>query len=260
MNLKNIELKIEPPVALMTIRREQSHNAIDEETMGELIEAIDALEKEEGIRAVVITGNGKSFISGADIKEMAHMSPQEAERFSGYGALLVKKMHSSRLAFIAAVNGYAFGGGVEVALACDLILASKNAIFAQSETNLGIIPGWGGTQNLPRRLGLHKALKLILTAEQISAEEALRIGLIDEMSENQEELIKNAIVLGNRIAERSSLVIERAKECVYNGMDCSLEQGMALERAAFSLCFSTEDQREGMGAFLEKRKPVFRGR
>jgi enoyl-CoA hydratase len=248
-----IELELIPPIAVIRIREEERLNALNSETMSELLNTIESIE-DRGVRSAIITGSGKSFIAGADIKEMCEMSSKEAESFSSLGHELVKKMHNSGTAYIAAVNGYAFGGGVEVALACDIILASKSAVFAQSESNLGIIPGWGGTRNLPERVGRHRALRLMLTGEQIGADEALRIGLVDMVYESNDELIRSALELGKRIAEKSPLVIKKIKECVYDDIDFTREENN------FALCFSTEDQREGMKAFLEKRKPEFRGR
>jgi len=247
-----IDLELTQPVAIIRIRREEKLNVINGEMLKELLSAVESIE-DKGIRSAIITGSGKSFIAGADIKEMKDMSVEEAEHFSAMGHNLIKRMRGSGIFYIAAVNGYAFGGGIEIMLGCDAVLASKNAVFSQSESNLGIIPGWGATRNLPERIGKHKALKLMLTCERISAEEALRIGLVDELC-GEEELMERAIELGKRIAEKSPFVIKKIKECVYNNPD------FTLERKNFALCFSTEDQKEGMRAFLEKRKPEFKGR
>jgi enoyl-CoA hydratase len=248
-----IDLELSQPVAMIRIRREEKLNVINREMLRELLSAVESIEN-KGVRSAIITGSGKSFIAGADIREMKDMTAEEAEHFSAMGHRLIKRMQSSSIFYIAAVNGYTFGGGIEMMLACDAVLASKNAVFAQSESNLGIIPGWGGTRNLPERVGKHRALKLMLTGEQISAEEALRIGLVDEICSDEHELMQRALELGKRIAEKSPLVVRRIKECVYDKPDFTLEQ------KNFSLCFSTEDQKEGMQAFLEKRKPEFKGR
>lgn len=250
-----IELELTPPVAVIRIKSEGKLNILDEKLMKDMIAKVHSIEDKDGeIRSAIITGSGSSFVAGADIKEMHAMDPAKAESFSALGHRLVRKMHESRIAYIAAVNGYAFGGGLELALACDIILASKSATFAQSESNLGIIPGWGGTKNLPERIGKHRALKLMLTGERISAEEALRIGLVDDVFESNEELMEKAMELAHKIAEKSPLVIKKIKECVYDKPD------FILERKNFSLCFSSEDQKEGMRAFLEKRKPEFKGK
>jgi enoyl-CoA hydratase len=248
-----IELELTPPTAVIRIRREERMNALNREAMGELLGTVESIEDKD-IRSAIITSSGRSFVAGADIGEMCEMSAGEAESFSALGHELVKKMHGSAIAYIAAVNGYAFGGGVEIALACDIALASRNAVFAQSESNLGIIPGWGGTQNLPKRIGRQRALRLMLTGEQISAEEALHAGLVEAVYADGDELMREAVNLGERVAEKSPLVIRKIKECVYEGED------FATERRNFALCFSTGDQREGMRAFLEKRKPEFSGR
>lgn len=250
-----IELELIPPVAVIRIKSEGKLNIMDGKLMKDMIAKVHSIEDKDGeIRSAIITGSGSSFVAGADIKEMQEMNPEEAESFSALGHRLVGKLHESRVVYIAAVNGYAFGGGLELALACDIILASKSTTFAQSESNLGIMPGWGGTKNLPERIGKHRALKLMLTGERISTEEALRIGLVDDVFESNEELMEKAMELAHKISEKSPLVIKKIKECVYDKPD------FTLERKNFSLCFSTGDQREGMQAFLEKRKPEFKGK
>lgn len=257
MTYKNIIVEKKGGVAKIKINRPKVLNALNMETIKELLDAIDNLEKDKKTKSVILTGEGKAFIAGADIKQMKDMSPLEAKEFAELGHSLPMKIEESRLPFIAAVNGYALGGGCEVMMACDICIASKNAKIGQPEINLGINPGFGGTQRLPRIVGLMKAKELLLTGRTLDAEEACKIGLVnkivdhEKLSEEVEELAKN-------IAGKSAVQSAFIKALVNKGSHIDLNSACTLEISYFSTSFSTHDQKEGMTAFLEKRKADFK--
>jgi len=260
VSYKNITLeKKKNGVAIIKINRPQSLNALNKETLKELTTAIDEIEKDRNIKAAILTGEGKAFIAGADIKEMKDMTPLEAREFSEMGHNLLMKIENSRLPFIAAINGYALGGGCEMMMACDICIASKKAKIGQPEINLGIHPGFGGTQRLPRLIGKTKAMELLLTGENISAEEAYHIGLINKIVEDN-KLLEEAEKTAEKIAEKSSIQTAFIKSLVNKGINIDLQSACSLETSYFSSSFSTHDQKEGMNAFIEKRKPVFKGK
>ena len=254
-----VKIEIDDAVALVTITREKALNALSRQVVGELIEAVSELDVHPDVRCCILTGAGdKAFVAGADIAEMQAMTPREARSFSETGAALGSALEMSARPWIAAVNGFALGGGCELAMACDFIYASTKAKFGQPEVNLGVIPGFGGTQRLQRRVGIGKARELIYTGDIIDAAEALRIGLADRVVEPG-ELLAAARATAVKIASKGPVAIAEAKRIILEGADLSLEAANALEQRAFGELFSTADQKEGMAAFLAKRPAVFKG-
>ena len=243
--------------ALVIIDRPRALNAIDAQVLEELDAAIHQLP--EGCRAVVITGAGdKAFVAGADIKAMQSMTPAESERFGQKGHALFARLGALPMPVIAAVNGFALGGGCELALACDFVVASETARFGLPEVGLGVIPGFGGTTRLGRRVGDAWARRMIVTGERVKAEVALRIGLVTEVVA-PDRLLDRALELAGQIGANAPRAVALGKRSARVAEESSLEQANAFEVAAFGLCFSTEDQREGMSAFIEKREPVWKG-
>jgi len=250
-------------IATITINRPDKLNALNRSVLSELISLIDALETAEGDarpRVVILTGAGdKAFVAGADIAEMSKMTAAEAKAFSDAGHAATQALEAAPFAVIAAVNGFALGGGCELALASDFIYASEKARFGQPEVNLGLMPGFGGTQRLARRVGLGHARELIYSGEPLSAERALAIGLVNEVVPH-EKLLERVKELAKKIASKAPLAIAAAKRVMARGFDQDLIGACELEATAFASLFGSEDQREGTAAFLEKRKVVFRGR
>lgn len=255
---KNVLVDIKDGIMTVTINREKAMNALNRETIEEFQQLLHENWNNNEIGCVIVTGAGKSFVAGADIKELADLNARGGTLNSARGQWLMKSLQNFPKPIIAAVNGFALGGGCELAMACDIRLASTKAKLGQPEVNLGIIPGYGGTQRLPRLVGRGKALELILTGEMIGAEEALRIGLVDEVYEPG-ELMEKAIAMAKVIASKGPLAIMHAKECVHRGMDVGLSSGCDLEKANFGSVCGTNDKNEGMQAFIEKRKPEFTG-
>ena len=247
---------LEPHGAVMVVRlnRPQVLNALNAPMVAEIAAALEGIAADPALRSVVLTGSGaRAFAAGADIAEMQGAAPNPGaarswERIAAFGKPL-----------IAAVNGLALGGGMELALICDIIVASESARFGQPEINLGIIPGAGGTQRLTRIVGKSLAMEMILNARMLSAEEALRVGLVSSLYP-VETLLHNALKTAQQIAARAPLAVMAAKTSVNAAFDLGLEAGLAVEREQFSALFATEDQREGMAAFLEKRRPVWKGK
>ncbi len=258
MHWKNIIVQKKNNIGIIKINRPSVLNALDKETLLEFEKACDDFEQDATIRSVIVTGEGKAFIAGADIKQMKDMSPLEAKEFSELGHRLLFKIEHSRLPYIAAVNGYAFGGGCEVLLSCDLVIAAKSAKIGQPEINLGIHPGFGGTQRLPRRIGLIRAKELLFTGDAISAEEAYMIGLVNKVVDD--DALKSEVEnLAQKISSKAPIQIRFIKELVQTGINIDITHACTLETSYFSSSFSTHDQKEGMNAFLEKRKPCFHG-
>lgn len=258
MNYELLTVGIAKHVATITINRPESLNALNPALLTELSIAVADLEGHEEVGAVILTGAGKAFVAGADIGEMSGMNSAEAALFAEYGGNLGRAIEESEMAYIAAVNGFALGGGCELAMACDFIYASSKAKFGQPEVKLGVIPGFGGTQRLGRRVGVGRAKELIFTGDIIGADEALRIGLVDKVVE-PEALLSTAEDTAARILANGPLAVAAAKRTIHEGLSMTLEQGNRLEQLAFANLFSTEDQSEGMAAFLEKREAKFRG-
>lgn len=260
MELENLLMEVKDRVATVTINRPAAMNAMTRGTLEELERVVVEIEREQGIRAVIVTGAGeKAFVAGADIAVMRDMISAEARELALLAHRIFAAMEASSKPFIAAVNGYALGGGCELALACDLRLASQNARFGQPEINIGILPGFGGSQRLPRLIGKGRALEMILTGDMIGAEEALRIGLVNRVFP-QEQLLEEARRLAAKIASKGRVAARLCKEAVVRGLEMDLSRACFYEAELFGYSFSTLDQKEGMGAFLEKRPPVFQDR
>ena len=254
-----ISISVDGPLATITINRESKLNALSSEVIAELTQACATLEISDEIRVVTVTGAGpKAFVAGADIAEMVDLTPVQAQAFAEMGGLLGESIEQSENVWVAAVNGFAFGGGCELALACDFIYAAENAKFGQPEVKLGVIPGFGGTQRLARRVGIAKAKELCMTGDSVDAAEALRIGLVDAVFQ-QAELMGKVKSLAERIAANGPLAVAEVKRLMHQGQSTSLEAALALEQRSFGLLFATADQREGMQAFLAKRKAQFKG-
>ncbi|RIL04785.1 MAG: enoyl-CoA hydratase [Proteobacteria bacterium] len=245
--------------ALLTLNRPDVLNALDRATLEALAAHAEALARDAAVRAVVLTGSGRAFAAGADIAAMRQMGPAEAERFSALGHAALAALESLGVPTIAAVNGFALGGGCELALACDWIYASTKARFGQPEVNLGLLPGFGGTSRLVRRVGLAWAKELVLAGEPIDAETALRVGLANRLFE-PDALLAGALAVAEKIASKGPLAVAHAKQVMQEGQDADVRTAHALERKAFGLVFATEDRSEGMDAFLEKRAASFRAK
>ncbi len=259
MDYKLIKVGIANHIATITIDRPDALNALNPQLLTELAIAVADLEGHDEVGLVVLTGAGKAFVAGADIAEMQGMDSCDAAAFAEYGGNVGRAIEESDKVFIAAVNGFALGGGCELALACDFIYASNKAKLGQPEVKLGVIPGFGGTQRLARRVGVSKAKELIFTGDVIGADEALAIGLVDRVTA-PEELLETTYATAARILANGALAVAAAKRTIHEGLAMTLEQGNRLEQLAFANLFSTDDQSEGMAAFLEKRAPKFRGR
>lgn len=256
----SVDLERRGPVAVLTLNRPEALNALSVEMLDDLDELLDAIEEEPSLRAVVLTGAGeKAFTAGADIAHMKTASALEARAYARRGHAITGRLESFPKPIIAAVNGYALGGGCELALACDLRLAGERARFGLPEVNLGILPGWGGTQRLARTTSPGFAKEIIFTGRQVRPDEALQRGLVNAVYPD-DELLDKAIELGETIATKPPLAIAAAKEVVNLALEGNQRSHLARELDAFALAFTTEDQREGMAAFFEKRKPNFVGR
>ncbi len=253
-----IKVDISNYIATITINRPEALNAMNKIVVAELKNAMEECENNDDVGVIVITGTGdKAFIAGADIKSMQRMSGREALEFSREGQEMTMVIENSPKPVIAAINGFALGGGCEIALACDMRIASENAKFSQPEVALGIIPGWGGTQRLPRLIGKGRAIEMIAGGEMIDAKEALRIGLVNHVV-SQQDLMGNTYSLAKSILKNGPTAVGAALKCIHVGYDKDLENGLDIELNAFAELFETNEQREGTTAFVEKRKPNFR--
>jgi enoyl-CoA hydratase len=257
--MERIRREARGSVALLTLSRPDALNALDAATLRQLEARCREIEADRTVRAVVLTGEGRAFAAGADIQEMRAHDPLEAERFARLGHDATAALEALAVPSIAAVNGYALGGGCELALACDWIYASTRSRFGQPEVKLGLIPGFGGTSRLPRRVGVAWARELVLTGEPIDAETALRIGLVNRVFP-PEELVDAAVAAGAAIAERGPLAVAMAKRVMQEGQDADVRVAHRLEQTAFGVVAASEDRDEGMDAFLGKRDPAFKGR
>ncbi len=260
MDLEYLQYDREDSIVTLTVNRPKSLNALNRATLGELHDALLAFEQDRDARVMILTGAGsRAFVAGADIAEMAEMTQEQAEEFSRLGQTLTALIERVPKPVIAAVNGWALGGGCELAMACDFILASDNARFGQPEVNLGLIPGFGGTQRLARIVGRGIAKQLIFTGEIIGAQRALEIGLANAVYP-QDELMSLARSVAATISTKGPLAVGAAKHALNRGYDLTLEVGMEFEAMLFGSMFKTEDMREGTRAFLDKRDPRFTGR
>ena len=252
--MTNVLLEKKGHIAVATINRPKALNALNSQVLEDIDQLVEQVKADDEIRALVITGSGeKAFVAGADIGEMAPMNVAEGLAFSELGDRILMRVDMMEKPTIAAVNGFALGGGCEMALACDIRIASEKAKFGQPEVGLGITPGFSGTQRLPRRVGVAKAKELIFSGKQIGAEEAKRIGLVNEVYA-AEELLNKAVEMAKSFTANAPIAVKYSKACIDRGMQMDIDDGIALENELFAMCFATEDQKEGMGAFLEKRK------
>lgn len=257
--MENILCEMRGRIALVTINRPKVLNALNRQTMVELKAVVEQLALSRETGAVILTGSGeKAFVAGADIAEMQSMSALEGRDWGKFSQSVFNSIENLSQPVIAAVNGYALGGGCELAMSCDIRIASENARFGQPEVLLGVIPGFAGTQRLPRLVGKGRAKELLFTGEQIDAAEALRIGLVNRVTP-KETLLETAFAMAETILSRGPVAVKLCKAAVNEGLDMDFESAQAYEAEAFGLCFATTDQKEGMKAFVEKRKPQFTG-
>ncbi|HET7230526.1 MAG TPA: enoyl-CoA hydratase-related protein [Longimicrobium sp.] len=259
MTYETLRIEAESGVALITIDRQEKRNALNSTVRAELVAALDALRDDDGVRVLVITGAGdKAFVAGADIAEFAGRTPLE-QRATMTGRRVFDEVAAYPKPVIAMINGFCLGGGCELALGCDLRIAADTAKLGQPEINLGIIPGGGGTQRLPRVVGMGQAMRLVLSGEIIDAAEALRIGLVDVVHPAA-ELRERTMEFARKMAEKSPVALRMAKSAVRAAADMPLGAGLAYETELFVTCFASDDKREGVAAFLEKRPARFTGR
>lgn len=256
MEYKTILLDVKDNICVLTMNNPDTLNALTDLTFDELLDAMEIIERDSRIRVVILTGAGKSFVAGADIAYMLDFTAEQGREFSRHSNTFNSKIAASDKVFIAAVNGYALGGGTEIAISCDLVIASENARFGLPEVKLGVVPGAGGTQRLPRLIGIQKATEMVLTGEQIKAQEALEIGLVCRVVPS-DNLMEYALNLAGKILKNAPLSIKYAKKCLQQSREQTLSAGLEYENTMFGLSFATRDQKEGMAAFLEKREARF---
>lgn len=258
--LANVQYEKKGPIAYVTVNRPKVLNALNTPTWTDLHAAFEDAKVDASVHGVILTGAGdKAFIAGADISELAHVDAYDAEESSRFGQGVLDLIENLGKPVIAAINGFALGGGCETAMACTIRLAVEHARFGQPEVKLGLLPGGGGTQRLPRLVGKGRGLQLILTGETISAQEAYRIGLVNEVVPAA-ALIERAETILKQIAANAPIAVKFSLEAANKGMETSQGEGLALEASFFGICAATEDKKEGTSAFLEKRAPQFRGR
>jgi enoyl-CoA hydratase len=259
MTFHDVRIERDGAIAVLTIDRPKSLNALSQATLAELTQAARELDADAGVGVLIVTGAGeKAFVAGADITEMAHFGPAQAEDHARKGQTAMAAFERAKKPVIAAINGYALGGGLELALACDIRLASENAQMGLPEVSLGTIPGFGGTQRLARAVGASLAKELVMTGRRVKADEALRIGLVSRVVP-QPQLLETAKQLAREILANGPYAVRLAKEVIDRGYETDLHTGLRLEEKAFGLTFATADQKEGMRAFVEKRKPTWKG-
>lgn len=246
--------------AVIKINRPEAMNTLDEEVLTALDHAVDEMAQDPEIQVIIITGEGRAFVAGADIAGMYPLDEKGGYEWGVVGQRVFRKIEKLDKPTIAAINGYALGGGCELAMACDIRIASSKAKFGQPEVGFGITPGYSGTQRLPRLVGKAKAMELLLTGDIITADEAAAIGLVNKVTA-PETLMDEAFAMAAKITKNAPLAVQYAKKAVREGLEVAdMDEAIAIEANIFPKCFLTEDQKEGMGAFLEKRKPVFKGR
>ena len=256
---ENLKLEIEGAVATLTIDRPKALNALNSRTLAELEQALEEVSTNKALRALIVTGGGeKAFVAGADIAEMAELTSEQARHFAALGHRIMLTLESLSVPTIAAVNGFALGGGCELALACDLIYASEKAKMGLPEVGLAVIPGFGGTQRLTRLVGKARAKELIFTGDPVDAQKAKEMGLVLDVLP-ADKLMEHCRAITQKIATRGPVAVAQAKRVIEFGADADLRAAAEMERQAFAVLFNTQDQREGMKAFLEKRKPEYKG-
>jgi enoyl-CoA hydratase/carnithine racemase len=261
LTLENVLYEKKGAIAYVTINRPKVLNALNQKTWENLRAAFEDARNDTAIRGVILTGAGdKAFIAGADISEVATITAVEAEKSSSYGQEVLNLVENLGKPVIAAVNGFALGGGCETAMACTIRVAAENAQFGQPEVTLGIIPGGGGTQRLPRLVGKGRALQIILSGERINAQEAYRIGLVNEVVPVAADLIPRAEAILNQIFKNAPIAVKYSLEAVNKGLETSIADGLSLEASLFGICATTEDKKEGTQAFLQKRHANFKGK
>ncbi len=259
MSFENIILEVENGIATIFFNRPKALNALNNALFDELDIALDQVQTNTDIRVLILTGaGGKAFVAGADISELVKMNPLQAKYFSRKGQKVFSKIEALPIPAIAAVNGFALGGGSEAAMACDFIYASEKALFGLPEITLGLIPGFGGTQRLARLVGNNRAKELVFTGKNISAQKALAYGIVNEVFPH-DTLMEEVMKTAKFIASKGRVALRAAKEVIQNGTATDLETGCRIENDAFALTMTSEDAKEGTSAFLEKRKPVFKG-
>jgi enoyl-CoA hydratase/carnithine racemase len=260
LNFENVLYEKKDQIAYVTINRPKVLNALSKATIAELKAAFEDARDDSAVRGVILTGAGdKAFVAGADISEMTNDTPLEAEEKTRYGQAVTNLIENLGKPVVAAVNGFALGGGCELAMACTIRLAAETAKFGQPEVKIGIMPGYGGTQRLPRLVGSGRALQLILSGEIIPAQEAYRIGLVNEIVPNA-DLIARAEAILKQINSNAPVGVKFSIEAVNKGLETSLAAGLLIEASLFAICAATEDKKEGISAFLAKRAPKFQGR
>jgi enoyl-CoA hydratase len=259
MSYENIIYEVEQGIATITFNRPKALNALNAALLEEFSQALGVIADDDAIRVLILTGAGdKAFVAGADISELATYNPLTAKNFSQNGHAIFAGLQALPIAVIAAVNGFALGGGTEIAIACDFIYASENAKFGQPEINLGLIPGFGGTQRLPRLIGANRAKELVFTGKMISAVEAERIGLANKVVP-QDQLMAEVMQTAKEIASKGKVSLRAAKQAINHGLNSDLATGIHIEVEGFAMCYGSSDAKEGTAAFLEKRKANFTG-
>ena len=259
MEYNKLLIEKQENICIVKINNPQALNALNTTVLSELDCAFSEIASDNSISAVILTGEGKAFVAGADIAQMSTMNAAEGKAFGEKGAAVFRKIELLDKPVIAAINGFALGGGCELAMCCDIRIASAKAKMGQPEVGLGITPGFSGTQRLPRIVGMGVAKELIYTADVINAEEAYRIGLVNKVVE-PEALMDSALAMAKKIAKKAPIAVKYSKEAINRGMQTDLDSAIAIEANLFGLCFSTEDQKEGMAAFLEKREAVYKNK
>jgi len=261
MSYSNIRFEAgEDGIAVLTVSRPERLNALDSETVRELGDAVERAGREAAVRALIVTGAGeKAFVAGADIRQLAELSPMEAQAYAERGQRVFREIEQLPKPTLAAINGYALGGGLELAMACAVRVASESARLGQPEVKLGILPGYGGTQRLPRLVGRGRALEMLLSGEPVTAGEAYRIGLVNRVVP-QAELLDFSRQWLQKVLVNAPLALGLTLQAVDVGLEAGLDQGLRFEAAAFGLATASEDKREGTRAFLEKRQPIFAGK
>ncbi len=246
-------------IGILTINKPEVLNALDAQVLSELDQALTKIEEKKSIGVLIITGEGRAFVAGADIGAQSVLDMEGGREWGKNGSAIFRKLELLSIPTIAAVNGFALGGGCELAMACDMLIASSKAKFGQPEVSLGITPGFSGTQRLPRLVGKAKTMELILTGSMIKADEAKSIGLVNQVVE-PEALMDAAMELAGSIMKNGPLAVRYAKAAINRGVEMDLDSAIALENELFAMCFATTDQKEGMAAFLEKREADFQGK